>query len=64
MDLDDGRDTGKKESIIRVNKYKNLIENGGVYVLCSSTYWDIMVIAHSIGVISLRITSSVRSSGQ
>lgn len=31
---------------------------------CSSTYWHIMVIAHSIGVMSLRITSSVRSSGQ
>lgn len=28
------------------------------------THWDIIVIAHSMGVISLRITSSVRSSGQ
>ena len=35
-----------------------------IFQLKKYTHWDIMVMAHSMGVISLRITSSVRSSGQ
>lgn len=46
MDLDDGGDTGKKQSIIRANKGKNLIENRCDYVLAAvltETSWSLHI---------------------